>query len=683
MDFLNRDNSYTIFIDCIPSIFTLDDIRLWIQSYGSIIDLFIWTSANNYCDDLNNEPYETWAAGVKFYSQRSALLAKRYLNNKKPWEEKEFLTLYFPTIPIPMEPELVDNQVAPVTTSNEEPMETMENIETNNNNVMNNTLPIIISNENNSSSSTVSSSSPNHSKESLLTTSTASPEVAIETEEAIINNAASSMSDLPPMHTSKSEEIISETNSSLPTVFQTTYVPLRVWVGKSLREERPELSEPLPIADIVDMLNRYAPLQWSNTVEVCDVNRRCKKKELSQNTVGGFEALFNDPNFTKKESLQFINQQFPNILTPMIDLQDKADTNTENISTDQTGLLPFPMNAFNDIDEDSEFDDETNFFTGFDSDSTTSRVLKPIPPRVKAREDLIYANIQNNSQLGAISLPELTNKYHLRHMIHNTPHALQPTLLPNNKFFAVPHPQKPGTFTRPCVFVRQSIHFHNHDGTTITSTSAGGCSCRHRDDGQAVSTTKFVPPTEQSDVSVLGHTNVNMVIVPPPGKRGKPIITSVPPVGNPILPLQTIPTIFSGTIISKPAYDNYDDTLLPLSQQLSQVDSNVPNVPTYSISNIAASLTAALPDNHQPIPHRLRLRGSQKRQPWTALDIAMGKPIKLASTEAFRMATSRLCMQLSTTSTGPNLMYNENNNNPIPVQPIGQKRKRSMDNNDQ
>lgn len=701
MDFLHRNRNYTCYIDDIPSIFTFDDVRYWTMPYGSILDIFDLKgrttvqkflhppsssllanpslSSSTTEENNPNDYYETWTAGVKFFSQQAATLAKRALHNKKPWEQKEFVSLYFPTEIFSPQPQ-PSRDVEP----QESTVHTVPAIHTGGDT---NTI-VSIPPKDTSGNSLLSSSVEEETHSPLFISTVALPSVHVPNvlpeDVTGMDEAYTGGGESHPFHSS---------------VIQTAYVPLRTWIGKPLRidEQRDEHYEPLKVNEIIDLLNSYAPLQWSNSIEICDIHRRCKKKEAPK-PLSSIETLLDDHTLTTEERLELIHQMFPSLTVPLITLSsasDDASTSSNNNETYPPSAVPLssgipsfepnvdPLSMMND--EETYDDEDTSFDAGSSSfGASSARKLKSVHPTTLARETLIHENIMNNPGLGCTSLNDIAKDHHLGHTLCSPMQPLRSIPLIDSKFISIPHPHKPGTYTRPCVFVRQSVIFHNKDGTDVTSTAAGGCSCRHRNDNLAVSSANVVPKTDTNDSSSLENidlrqSHVKMYVVPPPAKPiNQTIQLNAPMVSlNPnTVPFSTLPNLLTVTSEYIPpkvsaTYENYDDTLLPLSQQFSQVGPEpavkVPSTSsstvlssTSSSSSLISTLSAAIKqatsssvsvssesENALTRPHRLRLRGSQKRQPWTGSDITKGKPIKLASTEAFRMATARLCLQLS------------------------------------
>jgi hypothetical protein len=80
------------------------------------------------------------------------------------------------------------------------------------------------------------------------------------------------------------------------------------------------------------------------------------------------------------------------------------------------------------------------------------------------------------------------------------------------------------TLQPPCVFIRSTLHVHNGDGTTVTSSMAAGCGCRHGEDGLCmplVFTTR--PSGAGAAAPALEHLGGAVGLPAPRAKRPAPL----------------------------------------------------------------------------------------------------------------------------------------------------------------
>jgi hypothetical protein len=210
---------------------------------------------------------------------------------------------------------------------------------------------------------------------------------------------------------------------------------------------------PMAAAQCIEQLNSFAPLQWSNTLEICNVTRFCKKRPREQE-----QALVNPLEAFVAEQMASLESLYPNILQPTLSLSSGSFTLTDGVSS----LL---------VDDEKAADEAVA--VNDDNDN----------PAETARQNKISANLIANAELGIRSLSEVGASSKLQSFpqalvcSHRLPKATFPTKLA----LTIPDPRKGADcITRPCVFIRQSIIFYNPDGSEVMASGSGGCSCRYR-----------------------------------------------------------------------------------------------------------------------------------------------------------------------------------------------------------
>ena len=282
----------------------------------------------------------------------------------------------------------------------------------------------------------------------------------------------------------------------------------------------------------------------------------------------------------------------------------------------------------------------------------------------------IWANIVSNPDLGVRSLGDIERLARLQPLPQAIvcARAIPRPVLPRRLALSVPDKKKgDGAMTLPCVFLRHSVIFHNPDGSDVHVAAAGGCSCRHRSvkhgapndrDDRLARPAAFVEsaPHAAGSGSTLCHNSCdtpymimsdnlgdvevrNAAIVASTHRRGVDVYGTTAVLNVPA-PLRTTraPHLPGGAamvpLAASAAAD--DDGPLPLSQQFSQ--------PTQ------AAAEGKVPATHvrQGTIKRLRARGALKARSWSSVDILGGLPVKFAVAEAFRMATLRLRLRVST-----------------------------------
>jgi len=210
---------------------------------------------------------------------------------------------------------------------------------------------------------------------------------------------------------------------------------------------------PMAAAQCIEQLNSFAPLQWSNTLEICNVTRFCKKRPREQE-----QALVNPLEAFVAEQMASLESLYPNILQPTLSLSSGSFTLTDGVSS----LL---------VDDEKAADEAVA--VNDDNDN----------PAETARQNKISANLIANAELGIRSLSEVGASSKLQSFpqalvcSHRLPKATFPTKLA----LTIPDPRKGADcITRPCVFIRQSVIFYNPDGSEVMASGSGGCSCRYR-----------------------------------------------------------------------------------------------------------------------------------------------------------------------------------------------------------
>lgn len=210
---------------------------------------------------------------------------------------------------------------------------------------------------------------------------------------------------------------------------------------------------PMAAAQCIEQLNSFAPLQWSNTLEICNVTRFCKKRPREQE-----QALVNPLEAFVAEQMASLESLYPNILQPTLSLNSGSFTMTDGVSS----LL---------VDDEKAADEAVD--VNDDNDN----------PAETARQNKISANLIANAELGIRSLSEVgaSSKLQSFPQVLVCSHRLPKATFPTKLALTIPDPRKGADcITRPCVFIRQSIIFYNPDGSEVMASGSGGCSCRYR-----------------------------------------------------------------------------------------------------------------------------------------------------------------------------------------------------------
>ena len=210
---------------------------------------------------------------------------------------------------------------------------------------------------------------------------------------------------------------------------------------------------PMAAAQCIEQLNSFAPLQWSNTLEICNLTRFCKKRPREQE-----QALVNPLEAFVAEQMASLESLYPNILQPTLSLNSGSFTMTDGVSS----LL---------VDDEKAADEAVD--VNDDNDN----------PAETARQNKISANLIANAELGIRSLSEVgaSSKLQSFPQVLVCSHRLPKATFPTKLALTIPDPRKGADcITRPCVFIRQSIIFYNPDGSEVMASGSGGCSCRYR-----------------------------------------------------------------------------------------------------------------------------------------------------------------------------------------------------------
>ena len=357
---------------------------------------------------------------------------------------------------------------------------------------------------------------------------------------------------------------------------------------------------PMAAAQCIEQLNSFAPLQWSNTLEICNVTRFCKKRPREQE-----QALVNPLEAFVAEQMASLESLYPNILQPTLSLNSGSFTMTDGVSS----LLVDDEKAADeavDVNDDNDNPAETarqNKISAKAADEAVDVNDDNDNPAETARQNKISANLIANAELGIRSLSEVgaSSKLQSFPQVLVCSHRLPKATFPTKLALTIPDPRKGADcITRPCVFIRQSIIFYNPDGSEVMASGSGGCSCRYRAGEKEL--LDLLPSVSH----VLAEDLKDKELVSRFSVFGTSAVPAVPP--------------------SLPSEE--DTGPLPLSQQLSQSGSTTRDVATVK---------------------KLRMSGTLKSRAWTEKDMNQGLPIKFTSAEAFRMAL--LGIDLSTLST--------------------------------
>jgi hypothetical protein len=347
-------------------------------------------------------------------------------------------------------------------------------------------------------------------------------------------------------------------------------------------------------------LHALMPLQWSNTIESLEVSARCAPRrlvprKLTATLCGGIEGVWDES----------VAAYVPRGLDTVLAARDgrraarEADNANRISGTAQTGPdaaahgdggalpdSPSPTFFRGNIYEDSD-----------DSYASEAADGAPVAPHVAERQNLKYASLRSR-HADVMTADELSSE--LSYDALSRSGSAADCMLPPDRTvkqpvraMAVVRKERPGSSQTPCVFIRQVIMLHNADGSVALSSAAGGCTCRHRDDG--------------------AH-----------GSCGAAVVTPVDPSPGDIAANLRLYSSVSGHVAAPS--EAGADVPMPLSQQLSQPQEE-PR---------AASSTG---------PKRLytrRPRGVLKSREWLLKDVIDGTATKFVVSEALCRACDRL-----------------------------------------
>jgi hypothetical protein len=462
MDFHVRGDTHTVFIDCIPVPVPLPAIETWARRFGPI---------GHVREIQSNTPggEGVWyAAFLRFYSTRAAHRAAKGFHNAAPW--------------------LLD---------------------------------------------------PPHP------TTTTGRGAAGTTDDAAAAFAASA-----PAGASRYAALVAQLPSDLP--------PMRAWVGRK-REEFARGNELLAFSDAVEVLNSYAPLMWSNSIQIGQANRCCKEREKGKAAnlaerfalpavvedeaavppppsdsflnapvaparpaaivLGSASASASRPAAQPPPSAEALPTHaytalavaLPSSFQPLFDVRTGAVAEDEVLfpglrstaraaapaaalpdrgaaeAADGNGGFFFAVDENgNDIVEDETGDNDDDDESAYVVHAHDVNPSAAVPPHILARQEAIYASMCSAAGEPLPTLDSIAASLHMDAVLPQTADKPFPVVsFPFRLAFTGPHPKRPGMRTRPCVFMKQALTFHNSDGSESVSVAASGCTCRHRDDGAA------------------------------------------------------------------------------------------------------------------------------------------------------------------------------------------------------
>lgn len=188
----------------------------------------------------------------------------------------------------------------------------------------------------------------------------------------------------------------------------------------------------------------------------------------------------------------------------------------------------------------------------------------------------------------------------------------------------------------PCVFVRQMLHIHNRDGTTLTSVAAGGCGCRHGADGLDANLAFTSRPAEMQPVFASGGAACAHA------SRSGWRAGSVP------FRLGTATAVLA----AEPPSEMAQQPALPMSQQLSQSPGDSLGA-TSTLMGGGKALSGAglvLPGIHGEgqTKGKRRKKSVLRKAEFTAGKVASGAPAKLVVDESLRFAANAVQIWIPT-----------------------------------
>jgi hypothetical protein len=255
---------------------------------------------------------------------------------------------------------------------------------------------------------------------------------------------------------------------------------------------------------------------------------------------------------------------------------------------DGVALLDSPSPTFfrGNIYEDSD-----------DSYASEAADGAPVAPHVAERQNLKYANLRSR-HADVMTADELSSEVSYDALSRTG--SVADCMLPPDRMvkqpvraMAVVRKERPGFSQCPCVFIRQVIMLHNADGSVALSSAAGGCTCRHRDDG--------------------AH-----------GSCGAAVVIPVDPLHGGIAANRHLYSSVSGHVAAQS--DAGADVPMPLSQQLSQ---------SHEEPRAASSTGSKRLFTRRP-------RGVLKSREWLLKDVIDGTATKFVVSEALCRACDRL-----------------------------------------
>lgn len=179
----------------------------------------------------------------------------------------------------------------------------------------------------------------------------------------------------------------------------------------------------------------------------------------------------------------------------------------------------------------------------------------------------------------------------------------------------------------PCVFVRELLHIHNADGTTVTSVASGGCACRHRKDGVETNVAFRTMPASAWEAAQGRGT---------PGSRGAAVRPAL------LRPPSTCGTAV-GMLASAPPSEMASAPLLAMSQQASQSPPDLTDGGVWGDEEGGVAWEMRLSQVLDP-PSRAskRKRSMLQKKEWSAEDVLAGRPVTTVLGESFRFAANGL-----------------------------------------
>lgn len=307
---------------------------------------------------------------------------------------------------------------------------------------------------------------------------------------------------------------------------------LDVYVGRKHETQNIETEAPIGCEAVCKQLNAFFPLQWSNSIDNCELFRVCKGAPKGGHRAASCSNLGHGAG-SGGESMgyQWILQHFPDAGTPLIDQQHlitpgvvplglqlelgdlvlggnasdfaaavagisegHSASPSSSSSSSSAAAAAASVEQAEAADELEEADAELANLPADGDDS------KPIDPSVVARQNRIYESMKqyNPALIDADGVAAGNSETVLgsqMSMFKALELPMRPLIMPEkHNSMSMPHPHKKGHIKCPCIFVRQTIYVHNADGSVVTTSAAAGCSCRHRDDGLASPASEAWPP---------------------------------------------------------------------------------------------------------------------------------------------------------------------------------------------